>query len=103
MKDAKIHLRQPMRPIDPRLCIAKLVIKKKCINKMKAIDFKIESKIPVGNCTLKLFNLNGVLLYKKNMHKGRAELNISDFSKGVYVLKVTGREGREYRDRVIIR
>ena len=65
--------------------------------------FKIESKTPVGNCMLELFSLNGVLLYKKNLHKGKAELNISDFSKGVYVLKVTGKEGREYRDRVIIR
>jgi len=65
--------------------------------------FKIEGKTLLGNCMLELFNLNGVLLYKKNMHKGRAELNISDFSSGVYILKVTGKEGREFRDRVIIR
>jgi hypothetical protein len=63
----------------------------------------IESKTPVYDCMLEIYNLNGVLLFKKNLHEGRAELNISDFSKGVYVLKVTGKEGREYRDRVIIR
>ncbi len=63
----------------------------------------IESKSPVQDCMLEIYNISGALLLKKNLYNGKAELDISNFNKGVYVLKVKGKEGREYRDRVIIR
>lgn len=63
----------------------------------------IESKSAVQDCMLEIYNFSGVLLLKKNLLGGKTELDISDFRQGIYILKVTGKEGREYRDKIIIR
>jgi hypothetical protein len=64
---------------------------------------KLESETPVHDCMLEIYSLSGVLLLKRDLPRGKAELNISDFNKGLYILKVTGNEGQRFIDRVIIR
>jgi hypothetical protein len=63
----------------------------------------IENKSPVQYCMLEIYNISGALLLKKNLYNVKNELDISNFNKGVYVVKVKGKGGREYRDRIIIR
>jgi hypothetical protein len=63
----------------------------------------IESKSPVQDCTLEIYNISGALLLNKILYNSKTELYISNFTKGVYILKVKGKEGREYRERLIIK
>ena len=50
-----------------------------------------------------IYNLQGALMLRETLAGGKAEVNIGYFSKGVYILKVTGKEGKEFREKVIIR
>jgi hypothetical protein len=64
--------------------------------------FRIESKTPVDDCILEIYNFKGALLFTRLIPGGKAEIDISEFGHGVYILKVTGMKDREYRQRLII-
>jgi hypothetical protein len=65
--------------------------------------FQIAGLSDSRDCTFEIYNLTGTLLLKKSLPEGNTTLDISNFSKGVYVLKIRDQKGREYRDRIIIR
>jgi hypothetical protein len=65
--------------------------------------FNIESKLPVEDCMLEIYSISGLLLKKQNLPEGKGKLDLSNHPEGVYILKITGKKGREYLDRLIRR
>jgi hypothetical protein len=63
----------------------------------------IESKIPLHDGLLEIYSTKGVLLLKGKIHRERVDLDLSDFSKGIYVLKVKEPGGMVYRSMILIK
>ncbi len=71
------------------------------VNPSSTSDFSATDKITIGQgdeqifitndfgkCTASLLNINGTEIYKVNLEKGKANFPITQFAKGIYILKI---------------
>ena len=68
-------------------------------------DEIIKVKIPInilGNCTIRIIDLLGKVIYSEVVNSEDIELNIKYLESGVYKLEVLGKEGCSYNDSFII-
>jgi hypothetical protein len=64
---------------------------------------QIESTARNDKIVLYLYGIRGELYLQKQIYNGRGELNLGEFEKGIYILKISEKGGREYQNRIVIK
>lgn len=65
--------------------------------------FRIETKSSVTSLKTEVYDLSGKLIFKKDFRGNKAELNLTQYPKGVYILQLLDNQGNKHSAKLMIK